>query len=387
MKKSSLILFIGFLVVIAVVGFWLDFEKGRNLATLNSDPKHNQTSILTSTSTQVRSSSKSKSEIKNKQQPNKNTKQKHQTEEVIDKKELVENIKKTQGENLTAFKKDYQGEDNSETGHNKKTDTASSKQNKEFHMKKTSEEVKYFYNQAYIENFQADDLDTLLRAENSYILVDPFDNEEVSKNILKIKVKNNIVGCYISVGTIENWRDDFDLLKNNRAKKEWGDWEGEYFVAKIDDVLLTVMKNRINKMKSWSCDFVELDNMDWAYEENIKKYKLEISKEEAKQYISDLLNYIHSKKMKAMAKSTTLAMDNFDGLTVESYSDEKNWWSETEMKDILSKNKIGAIVHYNEKDCQKIKDFYNKIYGNKILFICEDRKLKTYRHFGTHFET
>ena len=40
----------------------------------------------------------------------------------------------------------------------------------------------------------------------------------------------------------------------------------------------------------------------------------------------------------------------------------------------------GIIVHYNENNCDKVFSEYKKIYGNKISFVCEDKKLKKYRH-------
>ncbi len=241
--------------------------------------------------------------------------------------------------------------------------------------------IKSFYNQAYIENYQADILSEILKAENSYVLIDPFGSEKIRKNILKIKEKNNIVACYISVGTGEKWCDDFQKMKVNLAKKEWSDWEGEYFVSKIDQNLISLMKKRIDKMKEWKCDFVELDNMDWADEENIKKYSLKVSNEGSRDYVKNICRYAHQKGLKCMAKSTTYDSSLFDGLTVESYTDDKNWWSEAEMKQILWAGKIGAVAHYDEKNCQQVKNFYNSIYGKKIFFICEDKNLKKYKHF------
>ncbi len=373
-------------VSIIVLGFLLgfyfqcNFVQKKGAANFSGVCFNMQTSILNSSLEQNKSSFLlQEDKIKNKHQLQ-NQKQKEQ----------ANNIKEIQNRTITVTEKEHEKQintgDNYKVNQYKKTSTIAPIQNKKSTTSvDASAEPKYFYNQAYIENFQVDSLSDILNAKDSYVLLDPFDDENIRKNIAKIKRKNNLVGCYISVGTIENWRNDFNLLKNNIAKKEWDNWEGEYFVAKIDDNLLDVMKSRIDKMKNWGCDFVELDNMDWVQEDNIKKYNLKISEAEAKKYISELINYIHFKNMKAMAKNTTLGIANFDGLTTESYTNEKNWWNKAEMKNILKNGGIVAIVHYNEGDCENVKKFYNNIYGNNILFICEDKKIKRYRHFKANF--
>jgi hypothetical protein len=50
------------------------------------------------------------------------------------------------------------------------------------------------------------------------------------------------------------------------------------------------------------------------------------------------------------------------------------------MKDILGLGKIGLIVHYGEEDCQKVFTEYKRIYGENLSFICEDKKIKRYKH-------
>lgn len=63
---------------------------------------------------------------------------------------------------------------------------------------------KSIFNQAYTENFTADSVnDILASVENAYVLVD-LGNEKVLKNTKKIKEKNNLLACYISIGTVED---------------------------------------------------------------------------------------------------------------------------------------------------------------------------------------
>lgn len=89
------------------------------------------------------------------------------------------------------------------------------------------------WNQAYQENWENDKYDEILAgAQNCYTLVDPF-NGEVSSNtetkIQQLKNNGNAVGCYISSGTCEAWRNDYDDMKDLCVDKQWGEWAGGTF--------------------------------------------------------------------------------------------------------------------------------------------------------------
>jgi len=244
-------------------------------------------------------------------------------------------------------------------------------------------QVKPVYNQAYQENYQADSIDEILEnAVNAYVLIDPFE-DNIYKYVLSIKEKDNEVAGYISVGTCEKWRDDFDMLKPYLSSKEWSQWEGEYFVSETTTGIVDVMKRRIDKMAAWGLDWVEFDNMDWFDEETRVTYELKATVTEAKAYINALCNYTHAKGMKCMAKNTVEGFENFDGVLYESYSDNKNWWDSTGMEQFLDDGKLVIINHYNENDCDRVYMWYKQRYRTEnISFICEYRELKRYRHFN-----
>lgn len=67
------------------------------------------------------------------------------------------------------------------------------------------------YNQAHQQNFAVDNIPTILaEARNGYVLLDPFtEDEEVRNAVPVIKANNNEVGAYISIGTGETYRSDF----------------------------------------------------------------------------------------------------------------------------------------------------------------------------------
>ena len=239
------------------------------------------------------------------------------------------------------------------------------------------------YNQAYQENYKADTIEEILeQARDAYVLIDPFP-DDIYRSIPAIKKHGNQVGGYISVGTGEIWRDDFDALKPYLSSKEWSQWEGEYFVSETTTGILDVMKRRIDKMAMWGVDWVEFDNMDWLDEETRKTYGLKVSEAEAKAYINTLCAYAHTKMMKCMAKNTVEGFSDFDGVTYESYHDGKNWWDTEGTHRFLTEEKLVIINHYSESDCEGVYAWYKYFYHtDQLSFICEDVSLRKYRHFN-----
>ncbi len=239
------------------------------------------------------------------------------------------------------------------------------------------------YNQAYQENFEPDSINIILtEAEEAYVLVDPF-GENIPEYVESIKEKDNQVSGYISVGTGENWREDFASLEPYLTTKGWDEWEGEFYVSETTTGIVEVMKKRIDKMATWGMDWVEFDNMDWWSEETKEAYNLKVTQEEATAYINTLCNYTRQKGMKCMAKNIVKGFEDFDGVLYESSSDNKNWWDQAGTKLFLKENKLVIINHYNESDCDGAYKEYQRYYDSKgISFICEDIELEGYRHYN-----
>ncbi len=239
------------------------------------------------------------------------------------------------------------------------------------------------FNQAYNENYDADKIsDIIAEAKGAYVLVDPFE-DDVHAEVAKIKELGNQVGAYISAGTGENWRSDFNLLKPFLVSQQWGEWDGEYFVDETTTGILPIMKARIDSIASWGCDWVEFDNMDWVYDDDYRStYGFKVTIAEAEAYIQALCDYTHQKGMKCMAKNRTEGFDGFDGVLYESYSDEKNWWNVEGAKSFIAAGKLVIINHYNESDCDAVYQEYMDIYGKDISYICEDTNLQRYKHYN-----
>ncbi len=239
------------------------------------------------------------------------------------------------------------------------------------------------YNHAYQENFSADKISEIINnARNAYVLLDPFE-DNVFARVSEIKNNNNQASGYISAGTGEDWRSDYAQILPYLSTSQWEEWEGESFVSQTNTGMLEIMNARIDKMSSWGLDWVEFDNMDWLDEDSRAAYSLEATVEESKVYINELCDYTHSKGMKCMAKNTVDGFEGFEGVTYESYNDNKNWWDKEGAKAFLASGKLVIIIHYNEEDCDGVYQYYKNTYNSEnISFICEDKVLKKYKHYN-----
>jgi len=240
------------------------------------------------------------------------------------------------------------------------------------------------YIQAYQENYAPDSMDLIVReAQNAYILLDPFSEEDVLSALPLLKKQGNQVSAYISIGTGEDWRSDFDQLQPYLTDIQWDDWEGEYYLSRLDTEVLNIMKARIDRIADWGFDWVEFDNMDWIFDEQTRTdYALEATESAGLAYIQALREYAADRGLQCMAKNMRAGADNFDGVTYESYSDEKNWWETEDLKEFLNEGKPGIIVHYNEVNCDAVYLDYMEIYGESLSFIAESRSEKTYIHYN-----
>ncbi|WP_117880758.1 endo alpha-1,4 polygalactosaminidase [Aureibaculum luteum] len=218
------------------------------------------------------------------------------------------------------------------------------------------------YNQAYQENYAEDTIDYIKNnAENGYVLLDPF-QDDVIEHIEDIKAKNNQVGAYISIGTGETYRDDYNQMQAYLVSTPWGEWPDEFFVKSTTSGILEVMKARIDKIAAWGFDWVEFDNMDWFYDDELRTaYGVEVTENEGIDYYQKLCSYVHSKGMKCMAKNRVENASDFDGVLYESYNDDKNWWDQSGAQSFLDAGKLVIINHYNESNCGQVYFEYKGI--------------------------
>jgi hypothetical protein len=237
------------------------------------------------------------------------------------------------------------------------------------------------WNQAYQENTVADSVGSIIaRARGCYVLLDPFDCELARDAIRLLQDRDNTIGCYISVGTCEDWREDFDALRADGAcsSREWPEWQGEFFVTDVE-AATPYMIARIDTLAAWGCDFVEFDNMDWAFDAE-PSYQIGVDPAAAAAYNAALCDRVHEHGMRCMAKSTREGAQDFDGLTVESYTDDLDWWTAEHMEFTLDAGQPGIVIHYGERGCGSVEADYRVTYGEQLSFLCEDPDLGGYRH-------
>lgn len=238
------------------------------------------------------------------------------------------------------------------------------------------------YNHAYQENYAADTVTSILNsAVNSYVLLEP--DEVTADDIAAIKKNQNLVSAYISIGTAEKWRDDFDSLKAYSTQNQWAEWQDEYFIQTLHYYVTETMKNRIDKVADMGFDWVEFDNMDFAFDDiNNIRYGIHVPKADAVKYYHNLCDYAHEKGLKVMAKNTFRDIDNFDGITLESYDYLFNWWSNEDLISWLDTGKLALVVHYDDENPPQSYLSYKGTYGEDLLIIIESKILKSYVHFN-----
>lgn len=217
-------------------------------------------------------------------------------------------------------------------------------------------------------------------ARGCYVLVDPLELPDAATTISKIRENGNIVGCYVSVGTCENWRPDSPQMKPACTTREWSDWEGEFFVSDVE-LALSPMLARFTSMAEIGCEFVEFDNMDWAQDPQYnQEFGIEATPEKARTYLTNLCDSAHALGMKCMAKNATAGLEIFDGGTFESYPEELDWWESADLKSFVDAGAPAVVFHYGERDCKSVTTWYRQRYGAGLSVLCENPALGGYEH-------
>ncbi len=172
-------------------------------------------------------------------------------------------------------------------------------------------------------------------------------SSSVSTSPYRNKLKNKIFIGYLSIGSSENWRDDYEQLKKYNYKK-YANWSGEYWldISKWREYL-PVMHARIDKLKSNGFDCLYLDNVSsWKYSSTI---------EEMVKYLEAVSSYAHFYGMCIGINGgydvADKVVSTYDFLIVENPQKYK------ELHYYDSFVKAGKPVHnlvYDSKDCYKI---------------------------------
>lgn len=130
-----------------------------------------------------------------------------------------------------------------------------------------------------------DDCDDV-KDDYSIIFFDPGVDKKCTE---KFKAKGIIVGGYMSAGSAEKWRDDYDALSCCKLSKMKG-WN-EYWLDVKRPEVLEVMKKRIDYLHANGFQALYLDNFG-VYEQESR-----VSIDDCKKYGEELAKYAHSKGM------------------------------------------------------------------------------------------
>jgi cysteinyl-tRNA synthetase, unknown class len=238
------------------------------------------------------------------------------------------------------------------------------------------------YNQAYQENFAPDQVaDILVQARDAYVLLDPFGEDaetDWAQIVAALQANGNAVGAYISIGTGEDWRADFAALQPHLVTTSWDEWAGEYFVSSTAGVL-PIMKARIDRIVALGFDWVEFDNMDWVFDDDLRaSHGFAATIDDGVAYFQALCAHAQTQGLRCMAKNMTAGAETFDGVLYESYSDDRGWWDQDGALGFVAAGKPVIIVHYGEADCAGVLANYRAIYGENLSFLCEDSGLQRY---------
>lgn len=236
-----------------------------------------------------------------------------------------------------------------------------------------------FWNAAYVEHGEPDAVsDVLARARGCHVLLDPFDSEAARDAIAALHDADNTVVCYVSVGTCEDWRDDFDDVAPFCTDREWGSWPGEFFV---DDPagIGPRMLDRFAHAAAWGCDLVEMDNMDFASEAD--RYGLDVTEAEADDYVRSLCDGARDLGLGCMAKNGRPGGDDgFFAGTFESFPDDLDWWAHDTLQSFVDAGQPATVVHYREQRCEDVTRFYRLRYGSGVSVLCSRDDGRGYAH-------
>lgn len=94
-------------------------------------------------------------------------------------------------------------------------------------------------------------------------ILDTDPDSVTAAQIVTLNARGVMTICYVSVGTLEDYRDDVDAFPPEVVGKVYGDWPDERFLnIKRLDILLPIMQARFQKCKDMGFAAIEPDNMD-----------------------------------------------------------------------------------------------------------------------------
>jgi hypothetical protein len=171
--------------------------------------------------------------------------------------------------------------------------------------------------------------------------IDLFDN--TASDVRALHDDGRYVICYISAGSREDWRDDASDFPSSVVGRNLDGWPGEKWldISQLE-IVMPVMRARIDLANAKGCDAIEPDNTD-AYQANSG---FQISKNDEIAYFSALSDYVHSLGMAIALKNSLELIPSVIAVADFAINEE--------------------CMQYSE--CDSLNDFIN---AEKPVFHCE----------------
>ena len=203
------------------------------------------------------------------------------------------------------------------------------------------------------------------------------DPDTVSRaRIAKLKRAGVYTICYVSVGTVENYRDDARRFPASVVGRTYGDWPDEKFLdIRRLDVLLPLMRARFKRCKAMGFDAIEPDNLD-VYE-NDSGFR--ISAGETVRYIKALADMAHGMGLEIGQKNVPELTRSLIG--VMDFAVTESCFQDRWCKDVAAYTRAGKPIFDAEYTDRRINwaRACKTAAGLKISMILKDRDLNAGR--------
>lgn len=200
-----------------------------------------------------------------------------------------------------------------------------------------------------------------LSTKGDVIILDA--NLHSASTIKEQKQSGKKVVCYMSAGTIENWRSDADKYKQSASMgKKYKGFNEQWLDVTEWETAKPYMTARLDEAAAKGCDAVELDNID-CYDHGsacVPGASTDVLKEKEVEYIKWLSNYAHSKGLAVGLKNVNGIVDeviDYGDFAIE----EGNPASEfSKFGKFTDQNKLVVSVQYNDQNgdvCANAKEY------------------------------
>lgn len=184
-----------------------------------------------------------------------------------------------------------------------------------------------------------------------------------SSYISELKSKGKRVVCYISAGTVEDWRDDKSSFDDDTAKhyKGFGGTETWLDITQWES-FKGPMEARINEAASKGCQFIEYDNVDCDANMCVSGASYDQLFKDQTDYLNWLISTTHGKGMGVGLKNAQSHIESMSSKIDFAINEECQKYDECYYyKQLSSQNKAAFGVEYDNnggKVCSVAKEYH-----------------------------